>query len=95
MTLISSLLHLANVICCPRIFIFFQMILGVFHFGIWSSMLPSHVDLVLKHLLPLDLKSKLLFVYEQEKCVKRKPYPFFEKVLNRLTVDTTCFFCKV
>ena len=71
------LLDLANVICRLRICAFFQMLLEVFHVGIWSSMHPSRLNLVLVHLLPLDFRLHLLFVYGQDKCVKRKPYLFF------------------
>ena len=56
---------------------------------------PSQLDLVLAHLLPLELRSQLLFVYGQDKCVKQKPYPFFQKSLHRLTVGArTRRFCK-
>ena len=72
------------------------MLLQVFHVEIWSCMPPSRLDFVLVHLLPLELRSQLLIVYGQDKCVKRKPYPFFQKAMCRLTVDTkTRRFCKL
>ena len=68
------LLDLVNVICYPRIQPFFQMLLEVFHIGIWSCMPPSCLDPVLAHLLLVELRSQLLFVYGQDKYVRRKPY---------------------
>ena len=88
-------LHLANVISRPGVHDFFRIFLQVFHVGIWSCMPPSRLDLVLAHLLPVELRSQLLFVYGQDKCVRRKPYPFFQKSLHRLTMDArTRRFCK-
>ena len=56
---------------------------------------PSRLDLVLAHLLLVELRSQLLFVYGQGKCVRRKPYPFFQKSLRRLTMGArTHWFCK-
>ena len=89
------LLHLANVISRPGLHDFFRILLQVFHVGIWSCMPPSRLDLVLAHLLPVELRSQLLFVYGQDKCVRRKPYPFLQKSLRRLTVGArTRRFCK-
>ena len=79
-------LHLANVISRPGLHDFFRILLQVFHVGIWSCMPPSRLDLVLAHLLLVELRSQLLFVYGQDKCVRRKPYPFFLESLRRLTV---------
>ena len=43
----------------------------------------------------MELGLQLFFVYGQDKCVKRKPYPFLQKSLRRLTVGRkTCCFCK-
>ena len=66
----SLLVDLANLICRPRICVFFLMLLEVFHMKIWSCMLPSRLDLVLAHLLLVELTSQLFFVYGQNKCVK-------------------------
>ena len=88
-----QLLEIANVICCPGICVFFQMLLKVFHIGIWSCMPPSRLDLILVHLLPVELRLQLLFVYGHDKCIKRKPYPFFQKVPSRLTLDTKIHQC--
>ena len=88
-------LHLANVICHPGLHNFFQILLQVFHVRIWSCMPPSRLNLVLAHLLLLKLRSQLLFVYGQDKCVKQKPYPFFQKSMCRLRVGArTHWFCK-
>ena len=88
-------LHLVNVICHPGLHDFFRILLQVFHVGIWSCIPPSQLDLVLAHLLPMELRMQLLFVYGQDKCIKRKPYPFFQKSLRRLTMGTkTRRFCK-
>ena len=88
-------LHLANVISRLGLHDFFRILLEVFHIGIWSCMPPSRLDLVLTHLLPVELKSQLLFVYGQDKCVGRKPYPFLQKSLRGLTVGArTRRFCK-
>ena len=55
----------------------------------------SWLDHVLAYLLPLELRLQLFFVYGQDKCVKPKPYPFFQKSLRRLTMDRkTRRFCK-
>ena len=89
------LLDLGNVICRPGIRPFFRKLLEDFHVGIWSCMPPSRLDLVLAHLLPLELRSQLIFVYGQDKCVRQKPYPFFQKFLQRLRMDKkTRRFCK-
>jgi hypothetical protein len=89
------LLDLGNVICRPGIRPFFRKLLQDFHVGIWSCMPPSRLDLVLAHLLPLELRSQLIFVYGQDKCVRQKPYPFFQKFLQRLRMDKkTRRFCK-
>ena len=53
-------LHLANVISRPGVHDFFRILLQVFHVGIWSCMPPSRLDLVLAHLLPVELRSQLL-----------------------------------
>ena len=53
-------LYLANVICRPGLHDFFQILLQVFHVGIWSCMPPSRLDLVLAHLLLVELRSQLL-----------------------------------
>ena len=58
-------------------------------------MLSFRLAFILKHLLLVDIRSQLLFAYGQVKCIKRKPYPFLQKVLNQLPVDNkTCRFCK-
>ena len=88
-------LHLANVICHPGLHNFFRILLQVFHIRIWSCMPLSRLDLVLAHLLLLELRSQLLFVYSQDKSVKWKPYPFFQKSLRQLIVGArTRRFCK-
>ena len=90
-----SVLRLANVISRPGVHDFFRILLQVFHVRIWSCMPPSRLDLVLAHLLPVELRSQLLFVYGQDKCVRRKPYPLFQKSLRRLTMGArTRRFCK-
>ena len=71
------------------------MLLKVFHVIIWSSMHLFWLDLVLAHLLPMDLTLQLFFVYRQDECVKRKTYPFFQKAPHQLIVGTrTRCLCK-
>ena len=85
-------LHLANVISRSRVHDFFRILLQVFHVGIWSCMPPSRLDLVFYQ---WSLGRNCFFVYGQDKCVRRKPYPFFQKSLRRLTMGArTRRFCK-
>ena len=58
-------LDLANVICHLGLRDFFRILLRVFHVGIWSCRPLSRLDLVLVHLLLVELRSQLLFVYGQ------------------------------
>ena len=91
-----ALLDLANVICCLGLHDIFQILLQIFHVGIWSCMPPFRLDLVLAHLLLMELRSQFFFVYGQDKCVKQKPYSFLQKLLRQLTVDRkTRRFCKL